>query len=349
MHEPIYSDDVSKQLSPAAKLLGIFIIASFGLLAALAIAELAARFVLDDGMNFDLEMWKYAKDLKRPSEVTEVGHEHIPNTSGFYMGVPVEINSTGQRDHEYALLEPPGTLRILMLGDSLTFGWGVRIEETPAKRIESILNASVTKGRFEVINMGVGNYNTAMEVAHFLSKATAWRPDIVVLNYFINDAESTPKRKTNPLTEYSYAAVMFAGALDNVSRMYFGKADWKEYYSDLYEPDAAGWSAAQTAIKKLADYCRNSGIALMIVNYPELHELDPYPFSSITKAIRNVAQANGAPFLDLLPSLRGQDPKALWVSPGDAHPNGAADARIADAILAALKGNFPSLMDGENQ
>ena len=84
---------------------------------------------------------------------------------------------------------------MLMLGDSLTFGWGVRIEDTPAKMIERTLNEGSAAPRFEVINAGVGNYNTVQEVIYFLDKGQNLNPDVVVLNYFINDAEPTPLKK----------------------------------------------------------------------------------------------------------------------------------------------------------
>ena len=45
---------------------------------ALLLLELATRYLLDDGMNFDIEMWKYASDIKRVSDIPELGHEHTP-------------------------------------------------------------------------------------------------------------------------------------------------------------------------------------------------------------------------------------------------------------------------------
>ena len=56
------------------------------------------------------------------------------------MGVPVSTNSMGQRDRDFDVAKPENTVRILMLGDSLTFGWGVKIEDTPSKMLEARLN-----------------------------------------------------------------------------------------------------------------------------------------------------------------------------------------------------------------
>ena len=304
------------------------------------LAEAMARYVLDDGMNFDLEMWKYARDIKRVSDNPEIAHEHIPGTSGTYMGVPVAINSVGLRDREYPPQKPPGMTRILMLGDSVTFGWGVRIEETPSKLLEDLLNSGLASPRYEVINSGVGNYNTAMEVAYFLDRGQALKPDIVVLNYFINDAEPTPARKNSSLFEHSYAAVMALGAFDSLARTYFGRADWKTYYRDLYRDDAPAWVKTKDAVAHLAAYCRENNIRLLIAVYPELHVLKDYPFGDVTRAIKNAA-GEGVGFVDLLPAVADKEPQSLWVSPTDAHPNIIANREYARVTAAKLKELFP--------
>ena len=48
-----------------------------------------------------------------------------PGYTGWFAGVPVKINSLGLRDdREYALPKRPSTVRVLVLGDSVTFGHG---------------------------------------------------------------------------------------------------------------------------------------------------------------------------------------------------------------------------------
>jgi lysophospholipase L1-like esterase len=307
------------------------------------LAEAMARYVLDDGMNFDLEMWKYARDIKRVSANAEIAHEHIPGASGFYMGVPVAINSAGLRDREYPPEKPPGMTRTLMLGDSVTFGWGVKSEDTPSKLLEEKLNSGLAAPRHEVINTGVGNYNTTMEVAYFLERGHLWKPDAVVLNYFINDAEPTPARKNSSIFEHSYAAVMALGAFDSIARTYFGRADWKTYYRDLYRAEAPAWARAKDAVGKLAAYCREHKIRLVIAAYPELHILKDYPFTDVTQAVEASAKAGGTEFIDLLPAVQAKEPESLWVSPGDAHPNVIANREYAGAIAAKLKALYPDL------
>lgn len=335
---------VNQDGKPSNGFLASVVLTLFGVVLAAALIEAVSRLVLDDGMQFDLEMWKYARDIKISSDDPKIGHEHRPLTSGFYMGAPVSINSAGYRDREYPLLKPAGGVRVMMLGDSLTFGWGVKVEDTFADQLEKILNKGAIVGEFEVINAGVGNYNTSMEVTAFMRNGYKFNPDIVVLNYFINDAEPTPKRAKSSFTEYSYAAVMLWGALDTVSRMYFGKADWKSYYSGLYGDAQPGWKQSKEAIAQLADYCKRKGIKLLLVNLPELHELSSYPFENVNSKVEEVAGQLGVPYDDMLPVVQAEPPQTLWVSPTDAHPNAKADAIIAAEIASALGRFFPELV-----
>lgn len=308
--------------------------------------ELFVRFVYSDGSNFDIEMWRYAKDLKQVSEIPGVGHEHRPGSSGVYMGVPVAINSQGLRDREYPLEKPEGMVRVLMLGDSLMFGWGAPVEGTTSKALERRLNPAGAPPQFEVINTGVGNTNTAMQVAYFVNKGYRFKPDVVLLNYFINDAEETPRKKENWLKDWSYAAVFIAGRLDILQRTYFGKADWQQYYRDLYRPDAPGWRAAQQSIAELAAFCREKGIRLMVVHYPELHQLADYPFTDVTAQLAGIAEREKLPFLDLLPSVRAEEPTSLWVTPEDSHPNAKAAELFSQAIAEKLRTTYAELFGG---
>lgn len=320
-----------------------FVVLVMTVLIGLAGLELLVRIAYSDGSNFDIEMWRYAKDIKQVSDIPEVGHEHRPGASGTYMGVPVAISAQGLRDREYSLEKSDGVVRVLMLGDSLTFGWGAPVEGTTAKALERLLNAAGGPLRYEVINTGVGNTNTAMQAAYFMHRGHQFRPDVVILNYFINDAEVTPRKKDNWLTDWSYAAVFLAGRIDILERTYFGKADWQQYYRDLYRPDAPGWREAQQSFDALADFCADKGYKLMVVNYPELHELEPYPFADVTDEVAALAAGRGLPFLDLLPVIREQEPVGLWVTPTDSHPNAKAAELFAPAIAAQLRAAYPDL------
>jgi lysophospholipase L1-like esterase len=303
-----------------------------------AFTEIAVRLVADDGMQFDLEMWKYARDVKVVSPDPLIGHEHGPDRKARLMGAEVETNSKGQRDREIAYERTPGVLRVAMVGDSLTEGWGVPFESTFSKRIERLYEAAGTKA--EVVNLGVGNWNTVQEVQYFLTKGYKYSPDIVVLNYFVNDAEPTPARREPPsmLLQYCYSCVFFKGRLDTVLRQLTTRQDWAEFYLGLYDGGKSkGWLDAKAAIKRLADYCKRNNIKLLIAHLPELHDVQNYRFGQVAELVQQVAQENNAPFVDLLPNLQSHASSDLWVTPPDPHPNAFANELIAAGLFSALQ------------
>jgi lysophospholipase L1-like esterase len=309
-----------------------------GLLAIVALAtELYVRAVADDGMNFDLEMWKYAIALKQISADPLIGHEHRPGRSAHLMGVDVAINSKKLRDREIGYERTFGTRRILMLGDSFTEGWGVRFEDTFSKRIERLYAQSGTAA--EVINAGVGNYNTVQEAQYFLTEGHKYSPDIVVLNFTYNDAEPVPVyRDPMWLERHCRACVFLAGRLDTVSRMVAGgRPGWAEYYLGLYRDDAAPWRDAKAALHRLAEFCAARNIKLVIASFPELHDARQYRLNEITQAIRQVAQLENAEFVDLLAAVAHEDPPRLWVTPQDVHPNAYAHYLYADFLFQTLR------------
>lgn len=291
-------------------------------------AEAYVAYAVDDGMQFDLEMWRYARTIKRQSASPAIGHEHTPGTRAHLMGADVAISSQGLRDREFSTTPPPGRTRILMLGDSLTFGWGVEGQETYSKRLEDMLRKS---GRdVEVINTGVGNYNTEMEVAYFLERGAKLKPHYVVLNYFINDAEPTPRERSSFLSRNSPAFVYFASRLDMAMRLVNAgdKKDWKSYYAGLYEGDE-GIGRVAAAVERLARYCRENGIKLYLANQPELRNPAEYAFPQVDRMIEQIAAANQLGYIPLLPAVRDLPPESLWVTRPDPHPSALAHEAFA--------------------
>lgn len=301
------------------------------------ILEIFCRVVVDDGARFDFEMWRYARALKVATPDRDLPFVHRPNAAASIMGVDVRTNSIGLREsRELAIPKPAATLRILMLGDSVTFGFGVAENDTVTRRVEALLNVS-GRLRVEAINAGVGNYNTVMEVAAYLKTGRTLTPDVVVLNFFVNDAEATPRPHGNPLSRHSLAAVYFSSQLDTFLRWVNGAPGWREYYAGLFEDSQPGWQHAQAAIAALAEACAADGRRLAIVDYPDLHQTDPYPLQVVTDRVKAVAGRHGLPFLDLTPEISGEQATSLWVNAGDPHPNGYTTAKYAKRIANWLE------------
>jgi hypothetical protein len=107
---------------------------------------------------------------------------------GWFAGVPVHINSLELRDtREYELAKSPRTFRILVLGDSVTFGHGSVYEHTYPFLLEQRLRAWKPDVEWQVWNAAVPGYNTSQELAHLLEVGDRFKPDLVIVGFFEND------------------------------------------------------------------------------------------------------------------------------------------------------------------
>lgn len=299
----------------------------------LAAGELLLRAYTSVVQFYDVEMTRYAMGIKERSADPRIGHVHRPGSEATLMGVPVRINGDGLRDRDYPV-ERTGARRIAVLGDSLTFGWGVREED----RFESLLERELSqRAPVEMINFGTGNYNTGQAVELFLAKGLKYRPDEVVVFWFINDAEPTPQVSPWEPLAHSRLVTFFWSRIKSLVSRVDERKSFHGYYAGLYGDAEPGWQAAQQAFLRLKRELDARGIALKVVLLPELHDPARYPFAAQHAKLMAFLARNGIPALDVTPAFAGTtDPIGLWVAPDDAHPNAQAHAIIARAVAPFL-------------
>lgn len=106
----------------------------FSLIFALGIVEIGLRIV-------DHPLSRPLINFNRWYEPSELyGHQLVKNFKGLGpLHIPVKSNSDGFRDIVHHASKGGQTIRILGLGDSFTFGWGVSLEQTYLKRLEVTL------------------------------------------------------------------------------------------------------------------------------------------------------------------------------------------------------------------
>jgi len=105
--------------------------------------------------------------------------------------VPARVSSQGLRDREYGP-KREGEVRILMLGDSQTFGWGVTVEDSLPRQLERLLAARFPGKDMTVVNGGVPGYGPWNAQALLEEVEPALRPDVVILQTFLgNDLSDT--------------------------------------------------------------------------------------------------------------------------------------------------------------
>ena len=132
--------------------------------------EIYVRKIVDDGLNLDIEMLKYANSLKIISKNEAVGMEHKKNIEKKLMNVNIKLNSQGFRNNMDIDIEKK---KILMLGDSMTLGWGSI--KTFSTHLEKNINQDT-----QVLNAGIGNTNTYMQINNFFTNFVKYDFDLII-------------------------------------------------------------------------------------------------------------------------------------------------------------------------
>jgi hypothetical protein len=101
-----------------------------------------------------------------------------------FPGKTVSSNSRGLRGkREYTLDKPAGVTRIVVLGDSFTFGEDVSDDEAWPSRLEALMPAT------EVLNLGVHGYGHDQMLLYLKEEGLRYRPDVVVVGFLPDDME----------------------------------------------------------------------------------------------------------------------------------------------------------------
>ena len=109
-----------------------------------------------------------------------------PGSHYEWQSIQVDINTHGLRGPETTYKKPPGTYRILNLGDSIAMGWGVPEEKTYGHQLEALLNEQRKENlHYEVINAGVPGWSLDNELAYLQAEGLKYEPDLILLDMTI--------------------------------------------------------------------------------------------------------------------------------------------------------------------
>ena len=256
--------------------------------------------------------------------------------------IEYRINRLGLRGPDPPPAKPPNTLRVICLGDSFTFGEGVREEDTWPARLQAALIDSGRHGGVEVINAGVQGHGTKESVALYVAHLRSLRPDVVLLGFVLNDA--VPFAETIRLNEAATRRPTLSWAA-RVSRLWEiierGQiaAEQERQFADSLRRsfDSEAWRDARELLGGMKQLGDEDGFRFVVLVFPVLIELNPdYPFADLHARVAEACHAAGVEYLDLFEVFRGQRGPELWVHPTDQHPNEVAHRLAAKAVAERL-------------
>lgn len=266
------------------------------------------------------------------------------NVSQKWFARHVRANRAGYRDdRELPSRREPGVVYVGFVGDSFTFGHGIRrTQDRFSDRVGEQLEAAYP-GRVRVFNAALPGVEIRALVEQLVPELLGQGTPLDVLVYVFvpNDIEYLDARTARFYQElqgqtprfvlwrdtyfYNWLALRVGGLWSR------GGGDYYGYLAEAYS--GPPWPRFQACLEQLRNLCAEQGVVLRVVVFPFLSRLGPEdPFAPAYARVRAACHELGIPCLDLQPVLVRHAHQRLMVSPFDAHPNELAHRLAADAI-----------------
>ena len=312
----------------------------------------------------------------RPSQLPGQTWELIPHAGNpHFVGGPVSINEHGLRGPSFELNKTAGTYRILAVGDSVTFGYGVADDAGFARQLGSRLD--VPGMQVEVLNAGLPGAGLSYyreSVQRWCSRVDA---DLVLVNLVLNDIAVYPGTPPQPAPTRAAAAPDLAPVLArsyaytrgfryaksllyNLGVLDLGNSEGYRFAA-LAEPTPAtevAWTSSLAVLAQVVDRTAACGAPLVFTVFPLEMQLDPEILSlyrdemgldlaadlaemSPQRRLAAFADERGVPLVDLAPAFSEEPVAKLflvggYISRDPVHPSALGHARAAEYLARTL-------------
>ena len=272
------------------------------------------------------------------------------NADDWTVDKPSRINADGFRDREFATGRTRWTRRIVCVGDSYTYGWGVELDDSYPKQLERLLSRNRPT---EALNMGVFGYNAAQARLTLEEQGLRYRPDIVIYSFYWDDllpvrpgpvvvaddesfVKSTLRRSRALFVTVSGARSLLAALSPSGSRFH---RCWEAL---LHGDDASIrdlWETEAREIQRMRDSAASVGAKLFVIVWPlEPQVLGDVPTCRFEEEARHVCDELGVPSVSLLEPLRGMavSGESPYL-PYEQHPTPQGYRRAVETMARALR------------
>jgi lysophospholipase L1-like esterase len=235
---------------------------------------------------------------------------------------------------------------IMGVGDSFTFGQGVKYKDLYLSRLQRLLEDS--DYNISVKNLGLpgGDLKSVLQVYAYFSHRID--PSLVVYGFVLNDFGVPGLKKDMGFEFIDFNSPKYRyNPLRNISRIYnficylIDRKRLHDITLKAYLDAFKGKNAENKflRLKKLNYDIKQKGDKLIIVLFPLLYDFDNYPFRKIHNKISAFCEKEDILLLDLFPAYSRYKAEELWVNPRDHHPNEIAHKITAEELYAFIESN----------
>ena len=310
-------------------------------------ADLAQRMKQEWGTRYELALPSHPEQGRGYLYIaTQTGRRLRANTQVVIENhllskrtITIRTNALGYRNPELAA--KTSRLRILFLGDSITFGDYVQEEETFVRLVEE--TAAAAGRNWETVNAGVGGISLKNELSILFETGLLTRPDAVVVGFYLNDFQESPGvyiRRLPPLLEKSrllYHAARLANlyqpeaGVPQQTRERIDVEEWRKAFAAELEARESGsaeksqllrealdsfqdwggawsprmWEHVRPLFEELKRLSAERGFALLVAMFPVRQQVEAEEVHDYPqRRMAGLAAELDLPWLDLLPALR---------------------------------------------
>lgn len=266
----------------------------------------------------------------------------------------VTINSLGFRGDDFPIEKVPGEFRILMVGDSFTFGDQVDDEYTLPALLEVELRGKCSSTR--IVNGGVGG-TSIYDQRHIIIRGLAVAPDAVVLVFYENDVADLAgsqmwdelQKNRRKKSRFPYSVLYWPLRSTGLwGLLMHARGHFLADRGNGGEPDAAAKVARSPnealrskyigELRELRDVLANRGMPLAVTAFPAHLTLDGTKTWEQLDWIAAAAANLGIPYIDVARPMAasGLSTDQLYLLPWDGH----ASPMGLQVVAASLAGQL---------
>lgn len=265
-------------------------------------------------------------------------HERASGPQSFFEYTGMS-NRLGYRDRDHTLTKPPGTYRIVVLGDSIAAGY--RIQHT-RDAFPALLEAHLREAGLpvEVLNFSVTGYNTEQEVETLRTRALAFAPDLVLVAYCHNDRRPPDPRIVQALRETQGGRRTLP--LAEADRLLVRSALYRFLRYAVLESKVTAaperGNTVEASLRELATLSEKHGLAVLLAVFPYLPKLYDQEHAREHARLERLASELGFHHLDLRPVFNdcraGRSEKLRF---DRYHPTAAGHRCAAEAMATVVR------------
>lgn len=270
-------------------------------------------------------------------------YELAPNTSYEENGIIYRINADGFRDKEYNIEKSPETIRVVVIGDSVTFGAGVNLNESFTEVLENMLNEKHgVRGTdfskfedFEVLNFGISGYGTVQEVEMLDARGLKYEPDVVIVAYVLNDPGTNDIVFSPKSYPSHFAGLIYTRAMLITRKLYYAAFLKEDYINFIHSGNS--FENVGKAFDRLSAMAKEKNFKAYVIIFPVYFEGD-YKWKDVHAKVKAGAEQSGLKVIDLYDNMINTSSLNPMTDPY--HPNPEGHRIAARAIYDKIFTNM---------